>query len=155
MGRINSTITGHDSQVVFESGRPVPCADADRGERAEVDAILAEAGYTGYIEERIADGVRTRAVEMIRAALLGIIHPPKGTSAALQAVVMGYALGVPGLPSMGSAARQFGLGALGKAAISKRVKAYQQQHDLPPSAYMKSARACTTYKKTNQTKRKQ
>jgi len=70
-------------------------------------------------------------------------------------VIVGYAIGLPGMVSMKDAARVYGLGARGKAAISKRVKAYSEKYGLPPSIYMKSAEACATYKQTNQTKRKQ
>ena len=146
--------TGHIG-FAFEGRMPVPIQDADRGERSEVDAILAEAGFADYIDDEIEKGKRDAAIHMIRAALLDVIHPPKGTSSGLAAVIVGYAIGLPGMVSMKDAARVYGLGTRGKAAISKRVKAYTQKYGLPPSNYMKSHEACATYKTTNQTKRKQ
>mgnify|MGYP000256226166 FL=1 len=146
--------SGH-AGFAFEGRMPVPIQDADRGERREVDAILAEAGFAGYIDEEIDKGKRDAALHMIRAALLDVIHPPKGTASGLAAVIVGYAIGLPGMVSMKDAARVYGLGTRGKAAISKRVKAYAEKYGLPPSNYMKSAEACATYRSTNQTKRKQ
>ena len=146
--------SGH-AGFAFEGRLPVPIQDADRGERSEVDAILAEAGFEGYIDDEIEEGIRDAALHMIRAALLDVIHPPKGTASGLAAVIVGYAIGLPGMVSMKDAARVYGLGTRGKAAISKRVKAYAEKYGLPPSNYMKSTEACATYRTTNQTKRKQ
>ena len=146
--------SGH-AGFAFEGRLPVPIQDADRGERSEVDAILAEAGFEGYIDDEIEEGIRDAALHMIRAALLDVIHPPKGTASGLAAVIVGYAIGLPGMVSMRDAARVYGLGTRGKAAISKRVKAYAEKYGLPPSNYMKSTEACATYRTTNQTKRKQ
>ena len=146
--------SGH-AGFAFEGRLPVPIQDADRGERSEVDAILAEAGFEGYIDDEIEEGIRDAALHMIRAALLDVIHPPKGTASGLAAVIVGYAIGLPGMVSMKDAARVYGLGTRGKAAISKRVKAYAEKYGLPPSKYMKSTKACATYRTTNQTKRKQ
>lgn len=140
--------------IGFENGEPVQVIAADRGERAEVDMILTEAGYAGYIDEQIESGIRDKALQFTRAALLSIINPPAKTSRAMQAVIVGYALGVPGLPSMGKCAIEFGLGKAGKAAISKRVKKYCAEYDLPPSSYMKSAAACEVYQTTNRRKQK-
>ena len=150
--------SGH-AGFAFEGRLPVPIQDADRGERSEVDAILAEAGFAGYIDAAFdaafEEGKRDAALHMIRAALLDVIHPPKGTASGLAAVIVGYAIGLPGMVSMKDAARVYGLGTRGKAAISKRVKAYAEKYGLPPSNYMKSTEACATYRTTNQTKRKQ
>lgn len=155
MGRINSDLTGHEGVLVFEDGRPVPCAMADRGELSEVEQLLKDEGYGNYIADRVAAGVRGRSVELTRAALLEVIFPKGRTSMALQAVIVGYAMSVPGMPPMKDAGRMFGLGPIGKAAISKRVVAYVEKYDLPPSIYMKSAKARRTYSQTNQIKRGQ
>ena len=155
MAQHNQQLPSGHAGFAFERRLPVPTQEADRGERRELDAILAEAGFANFIDEQIEEGIRDAAMHMIRAALLDVIHPPKGTASGLAAVIVGYAIGLPGMVSMKDAARVYGLGTRGKAAISKRVKAYAEKYGLPPSNYMKSAEACATYRSTNQTKRKQ
>ena len=152
----------HDQQLpsghagfAFDHRLPVPIQEADRGERRELDAILAEAGFEGYIDNEIDKGIRNGVLSMVRAMLLDVTCPPPGTQHGLAAVVVGYAIGQPGMVSMQHTTRVYGLDHHGKASISKRVKAYAEKYNLPPSIYMKSAEACATYKTTNQTKRKQ
>lgn len=129
----------------------VPTTGPDRGERNEIEAILEEAGFAGYIDEQIEEGIRQKALSITRDMLLSVIFPPKNTDPELQATVMGYALNMPGMPTMSQAARHHNLG---RAAISKRVRKFCQDHDLPASPYMKTDAASEKYKQTNRRKKK-
>lgn len=141
--------------INFENESAVPAIEADRGELEELREILEEAGYGNYIEEQIEAGVRMRACEMLRDLLLDVIYPPKGSKRLVRLMIKAYAIGVPGLPTMGRCAVELGLGKSGKSAISKGCVKYCKDYGLPPSSYMKSEEARETYKKTNQIKRKQ
>lgn len=142
-----------ETEIAHTKNGPVPVRGADRGERAEVDAILEEAGFADYINNQIEQGVNDRCLFMLRAMLMDVIWPPKGSSSKLQALVMAYALDMPGLVSMRKAAIEYNLGKLGRSAVSKRVKLLARKYDLPPSSYMKSDAACDKYSKTNQPRR--
>ena len=108
-----------------------------------------------YIRRMLPTIVILENLKELLTPVIDGAHLSDATYVVQQLMIVGYAIGLPGMVSMKDAARVYGLGTRGKAAISKRVKAYAEKYGLPPSNYMKSAEACATYRSTNQTKRKQ
>lgn len=117
----------------------------------EVGAARIKEVLFGDLHEVLTDEVTRLALSAIRGALANILNPSKGSSASLEATVIGLAIGYPGLVSMTHQARLHGVG---KAAMSKRVVAYCEQNGMPPSPYMKSRRARDAYRASNTRKRK-
>lgn len=123
----------------------------DRGEEAEIEALLHEAGLGEYLA-RMAKGYdQEKLLELVRVALANVIDPPPRSTAALEAEIVGLAIGFPGLGGMTEAARRHGVG---KAAISRRAVALQERFGLPPSCYMKSVESRANYRQSNNRKRR-
>ena len=128
-------------------------------EDAEIERVLGELGFNEWVERRLAErraelGLtepgQEKVLEVLRVVLSRLIDPPRGSNIGLEAEIVGLAIGHPGLGSMARVGRRNGLS---KAAVSKRALGLVNQFNLPPSVYMKSAKARAGYRETN-TKRR-
>lgn len=120
--------------------------EADRGEDAEIERLLLEAGLERYMARNSRGCDEGKLLEVLRVALANVISPPPRSSALLEAEIVGLAIGFPGLGSMSKVAKRHGIG---RAAVSRRAKAMQERFGLPPSGYMKSEAACVKYRESN------
>jgi len=125
--------------------------EPDRGEDAEIERLLREAGLERYLEKHQRECREGVLLEVLRVALANVVSPPPRSSALLEAEIVGLAIGFPGLGGMGAVAKRHGIGT---AAVSRRAKAIQERFGLPPSIYMKSDAASENYRKSNRRKRK-
>lgn len=139
--------------VGFSHGDAVQTVDPDRGDMAELRAILEESGYgADYIERQIAEGISARTCQALQYALSSIIFPDANTTRDQQVAVIAYSIGITGLPPMSRAGAVFALQGWSKQVLSWRCKQFIKHAGLRPSIYMKSEKSSKSYQKSNRRK---
>lgn len=90
--------------------------------------------------------VREEALRLLRAVLANIFAPARGRTMALEAHILGLAIGWPGLDSISAVAKIHGVG---RAAVSKAAVQFCRENNLPPSRYMRSEATRETHRLSN------
>lgn len=139
--------------AAYVNGELVETCEADRGERAELAAILEEAGYgADWLERQVEHHSQDLIAWALQRSLSSLVCPPPRSSRDIELAVICYSIGVPGLPPMTRAGDAFNLRGMSKQSFSIRCKNKVRELNLRPSIYMKSAEASKKYAKTNRRK---
>lgn len=105
-----------------------PITHPDRGEIEDAIQFLEKNGV--IIRHR---GISS--VDVLRRALVSIVKPHPRSYPAMEADIIGLAIGIPDMGGMKCVADKHGVTA---GAISKRVHSFVEDNGLPPSCYMNS-----------------
>ena len=115
--------------------------------------LLHSPTVSDYAEENHIKGAvaalanqREATLDALRKLLSNIIYPPSSSNPRREAEQIGLAIGMPGLGGMTEVAKRHGVG---KAAVSKQVRIFVKEHDLPPSCYMLSESVRSAHRKHN------
>lgn len=139
--------------VAYANGELVETCEPDRGERAELEAIMEEAGYgADWLERQVLEHSQGLIASSLKQVLASLICPPPRSSREIELAVICYSIGVPGLPPMSHAGEAFNLRGMSKQAFSIRCKNKIKELSLRPSIYMKSEEASRVYARTNKRK---